>query len=168
MVTRALGTSKGLRSGPSLSPAILADQDPSSPVQRPPEASHRRSHAERMRQAKADLIGVSERTYVQAIDHWLDGFPWGGARWVYRTGPGMTVRLVEEGDTLTQDGIPIVSRKPARLCGFPAGSRTSRRLEAHALAAVAVRGDAGFYDGQPRKLRAETSLQDGREPPPAT
>lgn len=115
------------------------------------EAPRRASHAARMRQLKAELRQVPERDYVQAIDRWLDGSPWAGARWFFTTGRGLVVRLEEDGDDLTQEGVAIVSRRPIRLCDLPEGTRTSRRVEARALAAVAVRGDAGWYDGQPRR-----------------
>ena len=107
-----------------------------------------------MRQAKAELRRATERDYVQAIDRWLDGAPWEGGCWFFLSGRGLAVRLAEDGDNLTQDGVAIVSRSPGRLRDLPTGTRTSRRLEAQALAAVAVRGDAGWYDCQPRKVRA--------------
>jgi hypothetical protein len=45
-----------------------------------------------------------------------------------------------------------------RLLDLPAGTRTSTRMEARALAAVAVRGDAGWYDRKARKLRDGAEL----------
>lgn len=106
-----------------------------------------------MREAKASLRAVPEREHVQAIDRWLKGGPWEGAAWFFTSGRGMIVRLLEDGEDLTQDGVPIVSRSPVRLQDLGPGLRTSRRVEARALAAVAVRGDAGWYDDPRRPLR---------------
>jgi len=144
--------------GPQLPAATLAREAPSTAVLVSPGHLKTASRAERMRQAKAELRSVPERTFVQAIDRWLDGGPWEGAAWFFTSGRGLVVRLTEDGDDLTDEGIPIVSRDPIRLCDLPKGTRTSRRSEARALAAVAVRGDAGWYDGEPRKLRVGAGL----------
>jgi hypothetical protein len=107
-----------------------------------------------MRAAKAKTLNVPERTFVQAIDRWLDGAAWEGADWTMLSGRD-PVRLQERDGVLVNEGVPIVARHPARLLDLPEGTRTVRPLEARALAAVAVRGDAGFYDAEPRKVRAE-------------
>lgn len=140
-----------------------APEPPSGTTAGPPSSSpvlpsQKASHAERMRQAKADLRAVPERDLVQAIDRWLDGGPWEGRDWIFAPGRGLAIRLLEDGDDLTVDGVAIVSRHPVRLRDIPEGSRTSRRQEARALAAVAVRGDAGWYDGKPRKKRDRAGL----------
>lgn len=121
--------------------AVLPDQ----------QSLRKACHAARMREAKADLRAVSEAEYVQAIDRWLDGGLWAGANWYFTSGRGLVLRLVERGNALTEDGVAIVTREPIRLCELPAGTRTSRRVEARALAAIAVRGDAGWYYGERRR-----------------
>jgi hypothetical protein len=138
--------------------ATLTPAAPSSAVSQSCGASERASLARRMREARAELRSATERDYVQAIDRWLDGGEWKGADRYLTTGRGLRVRLVEEGDSLALDGVPIVTRSPIRLPDLPAGTRTSARLEARALAAVAVRGDAGGYDGKPRKARKGVQL----------
>lgn len=125
---------------------------PRTAVLQSPEGRDRASHAAKMREAKASHRSVTERDYVQAIDRWLDGGEWEGAAWFFSIGRDLRVRLEECGPALALGGVPIVSRDPIGLCGLPAGTRTSARVEARALCAVAVRGDAGWYDGQPRKI----------------
>lgn len=133
--------------------ATIASPGPSAAVLQSQKDPARASHAKRMRESRAELRSVPERDYVQAIDRWLDGGPWEGTNWFFTGGRGLSIRLMKDGNDLAQDGVPIVSRDPIRLRDLPTGTRTSRRLEARALAAVAVRGDAGWYDGQRRKLR---------------
>lgn len=117
--------------------------------------------AKRLAQVRAERLAVSERTLVQAIDRWLDGAAWDGHRWTFGN---FRVRLEEEGDALTLDGVTIVSRAPIHLHDLKPGTRTGVRLEARALAAVAVRGDAGWYDGKPRKVRDGVfCVWDGRQ-----
>ena len=103
---------------------------------------------------------VSERTFVQAIDRWLDGQPWEGEAWSFSKG---RVHLTDTGDTLSQHGVAIVSRAPIRLHDRPTsetaqGKPVASLLETRTLAAIAVRGDAGMYDGQPPKERAGVKL----------
>lgn len=145
---------------PSLAPCLgtAAPETAVLPVQIGPSVD---SRAQRMAQARAELQAVPEPTYVQAIDRWLDGGAWDGQRWMFGH---CRVRLVEEGDALTLDGVAIASRNPIRLHDLAPGTRTGRRLEARALAAVAVRGDAGWYDGKPQRVRPGYShVWDGRQ-----
>jgi hypothetical protein len=139
--------------GPQPAAATVAHLDPSTASLLSPADLKKASQAQRMREAKANLRSATERDYVQTVDRWLDGGTWEGADRYFTTGRGLTVRLMEDGDALTQDGVPIVSRNPVRLLDLPPGTRTSARWEARALAAVAVRGDAGWYDRKTRKVR---------------
>ncbi len=143
---------------PELSAATEGYPVPSTATPQSCRATQRAAHAQRMRDARANLRSATECDYVQAIDRWLDGGAWEGASRYFTTGRGLIVRLMEEQDALAQDGVPIVTRSPIRLTNLPAGTRTSARLEAHALAAVAVRGDAGWYFGKPRKAREGVQL----------
>jgi hypothetical protein len=88
---------------------------------------------------------VREPEFVRAVDCWLAGGPWACADAAFRPYHGINVRLTERGDSLLENGVPVVSRHPTVLNELPTRTRTSNRLEAHALAAVAVRGDAGMY-----------------------
>jgi hypothetical protein len=82
---------------------------------------------------------ATEREFIEAIGDWLAGGPWACHDAAFRPYHGINVRLVEDGDDLACAGVAIVSRNPARLREMPSGTRTSNRIEAHALAAVAVR-----------------------------
>ncbi|MFI4965378.1 MAG: hypothetical protein ACHP9T_08440 [Caulobacterales bacterium] len=96
---------------------------------------------------------VTEREFVSAIDRWLDGEGWSCGDAAFRPCHGINVRLVQDGHVLACEGVSVVSRLPPAICELPPGTRTSNRAEARGLAAVAVRGDAGWYDGKPRKVR---------------
>lgn len=91
------------------------------------------------------LPRITEKVLVQAIARWLEGEPWPHDDAAFRPYHGLNVRLRQRGDQLEQEGVAIVSRNPAALCKLPEGTRTTNRWEAHALCAVAVRGDAGMY-----------------------
>lgn len=78
---------------------------------------------------------------AHAVADWLAGRPWflSGAHWVPYGAP--SVCLEEDGDALTFKGLPILRRDPPALVPIPGGKRTTPAIEAHAVCAVALRGD---------------------------
>lgn len=88
---------------------------------------------------------VTERDLVHAVADWLAGEAWSCDDAAFRPYHGLNVKLREVGGMLTEDGVPILSRAPTYLHELPLGCRTTNRLEARALCAVAVRGDLAMY-----------------------
>lgn len=150
------------RQNPPAAPTrALSPVHPATPVLAAKSAPSVDARTQHLVRTQAERRAVPERAYVQAIDAWLDGAEWAGRHWTFGS---FRVHLVEEGDALTLDGVAIVSRSPIRLHDLAPGTRTGRRLEARSLAATAVRGDAGWYGGQPRRVREGVScVWNGRE-----
>jgi hypothetical protein len=104
-----------------------------------------------MRDAKTTRQSASETDYIRLISRWLDGGPWEGVSRYYDAARGLRIKLEENGDALTQGGVAIITRNPTRLPDLSAGTRTSARLEARAVAAVSLRSRENcrlVWDGQ--------------------
>jgi len=111
----------------------------------PPVAAAMPAEPRRKKPQPVPFRRVREPEFVQAVDRWLAGGPWECASASFRPYHGVCVTLTERGDQLLEKGVPVLSRLPTVLHEFPPGTTTGNRLEARALCAVAVRGDAGMY-----------------------